>query len=78
MSVIVSRNDKLRVHVKGSPEKLRELCNPATVPRSFHKILEHYSKMGFRVLACGSKVIENECNRDKAECNLTFLGFMIM
>ncbi|CAD8214246.1 unnamed protein product [Paramecium octaurelia] len=78
MSVIVSRNDKLRVHVKGSPEKLRELCNPASVPRSFHKILEHYSKMGFRVLACGSKVIDSECNRDKAECNLTFLGFLIM
>ncbi|CAD8078910.1 unnamed protein product [Paramecium primaurelia] len=78
MSVIVQRNDKLRVHVKGSPEKLRELCHPTTVPRSFHKILEHYSKMGFRVLACGSKVIDSECNRDKAECNLTFLGFLIM
>ncbi|CAD8092827.1 unnamed protein product [Paramecium sonneborni] len=80
MSVIVSRNDKLRVHVKGSPEKLRELCNPGSVPRSFHKILEHYSKMGFRVLACGSKIIDNdnEYNRDQAECNLTFLGFLIM
>lgn len=64
MSVIVKRNDKLCVHVKGSPEKLRELCIQSTVPKSFHKILDHYSKMGFRVLACGSKVIENECSRE--------------
>lgn len=34
--------------------------------------------MGFRVLACGSKTIDNECSRENAECGLTFLGFMIM
>lgn len=55
MSVIVGVNGKLRVHVKGSPEKLRELCNPSSIPASFHKILDFYSKLGFRVLACGSK-----------------------
>ena len=50
----------MRAHVKGSPEKLRELCKKSSIPSSFHKILENYSKMGFRVLACGSKEITSE------------------
>lgn len=57
MSVIVSVNDKIRAHVKGSPEKLRELCTPSSIPSSYHTILEFYSKLGFRVLACGSKIL---------------------
>jgi len=46
MSVIVrdfTKPDSHRVHVKGSPEKLRELCNPKSIPKSFHKILNYYS-----------------------------------
>lgn len=64
MSVIVGVNGKLRVHVKGSPEKLRELCNSSSIPPSFHKILDFYSKLGFRVLACGSKSLLSECSRE--------------
>lgn len=68
MSVIVCVNGKLRAHVKGSPEKLRELCTKESIPSSFHKILEFYSKLGFRVLACGSKPLQAECSREKVEC----------
>ena len=78
MSVIVKRNGFMRAHVKGSPEKLRELCKKSSIPSSFHRILENYSKMGFRVLACGSKEITSEVSRDEIECNLNFLGFMVM
>jgi cation-transporting ATPase 13A3/4/5 len=60
MSVIVEKDGVLRVHVKGSPEKLRELCKSTTIPSSFHKILEFYSKLGFRILACGTKILPKE------------------
>lgn len=43
MSVVVSRDGKIRAHVKGSPEKLRELCTKSSIPNSFHKILDFYA-----------------------------------
>lgn len=57
MSVIVkSIGDKrTRVHVKGSPEKIRELCRPESIPKSFLKILDFYAKSGFRILATAVK-----------------------
>ncbi len=62
MSVIVRaiNDDSLRLHVKGSPEKIRELCRSDTVPKSFLKILDFYAKSGFRVLAAAAKVIKEQ------------------
>lgn len=50
MSVIVKnlQDNKFRIHVKGSPEKLRELCRADTIPKTFHKILDVYAKNGYR------------------------------
>ena len=47
MSVIVRNlnEDKFRVYVKGSPEKMREICRPETIPIEFHKILDFYSRV---------------------------------
>lgn len=46
MAVVVRSNKpdaQFKVHVKGSPEKLRELCLKRTIPNSFHKILDFYA-----------------------------------
>ena len=86
MSVVVKNleDNKFRIHVKGSPEKLRELCRPESIPAAFHKILDHYAKNGFRVLACGTKSLSmsyreiQKVERDGFEFDLTFMGFIIM
>ncbi len=59
MSVIVKNltDNKFRIHVKGSPEKLRELCRADTIPKTFHKILDVYAKNGYRVLACATRTL---------------------
>lgn len=59
MSVVVEREGKYFGFVKGSPEKLRELCNPESLPKHFHRMLDFYAKSGFRVLACASKNLDN-------------------
>lgn len=46
MSVIVKNlqeEDQFHLHVKGSPEKLRELCKQDTIPEDFHKSLNFYA-----------------------------------
>lgn len=47
MSVIVRNlnENKFRLNCKGSPEKLRELCNISTIPEGFHRILNHYTSV---------------------------------
>jgi cation-transporting ATPase 13A3/4/5 len=55
MSVIVEDNGVCMVYMKGSPEKLRQLCNSRSIPPSFHKILDFYALNGFRVLGIASK-----------------------
>lgn len=47
MSVVVRNlnEDKFRVYVKGSPEKMREICKPETIPKEFHRILDYYSRV---------------------------------
>jgi len=53
MSVICKNtvDNKYRVFVKGSPEKISELCNPDSLPREYLKVLEEYTVEGFRVIA---------------------------
>ena len=53
MSVIIRNflDFSFRAYVKGSPEKIRELCRPETLPRNFDEILEIYTEYGYRVLA---------------------------
>lgn len=47
MSVIVRNlnENKFRLHVKGSPEIIRELCKPDSIPDNFHDILNDYAKV---------------------------------
>ena len=69
---------------KGSPEKVRSLCNPETVPKNFDKVLEEYTSKGFRVLGMAAKMINMNfkvsqvVNRETVEKNMIFLGLLIV
>ncbi len=86
MSVIVQnlRDLKYRLYTKGAPEKMRELCRPATIPSNFFEVLTRYTKKGFRVLALGTRMLNinyQQCqrvNRDVIEQKLTFIGLLIL
>jgi cation-transporting ATPase 13A3/4/5 len=86
MSVIVKNlnDENFRLHVKGSPEKIRELCKSSSIPNDFHMILDYYAKNGFRLLACATRNLKisfrniHKIERDKIEKDLTFIGFLIM
>jgi magnesium-transporting ATPase (P-type) len=87
MSVICKNqiDNVFRIFVKGSPEKICELCDPETIPKNFEEILEQYTKEGYRVIALANKAMPDynyrkvmNASRDKVECNLAFLGLLIM
>ena len=75
----------MKVFVKGSPEKIAELCKPESLPADYMKVLEAYTKKGFRVIALSYRTIEKysylriqKLKRESIECDLTFLGFLVM
>lgn len=45
--------------VKGSPEKIYELSIKNMIPDSFHTTLDFYAHKGFRVLAFGVRMIDD-------------------
>ena len=71
-------------YCKGSPEKIKELCQAKTIPNDFNEQLNNYTSRGFRVLAMGSKIIQMdfnkalEVNRTFCEKDLVFLGLLIV
>lgn len=87
MSVIVKAyqgNQDFRMHIKGSPEKIEEMCIPDTVPHNFQKILIKYTEDGYRVLALASKIIPDNyatimnATREEIEKDFIFMGFLIV
>lgn len=71
---------------KGAPEKLQGMCLPETLPHDFSKRLSQYTTKGYRVIAIAYKDLPvkfkwkmaQKVKRDVIECELTFLGFLIM
>lgn len=57
MSVIAKNmfDGTFKSYVKGSPERIRELCTPESLPENFDEILQIYTECGYRVLALASK-----------------------
>lgn len=85
-SVIVKNfsNGTFKSFVKGSPEKIKELSLPSTVPQNFDEIQQLYTNEGYRVIALAYKNMDitysqvQEISREECEDNLHFLGFLIM
>ena len=86
MSVIVKNflDSSFRSYVKGSPEKIREMCRPETLPSNFDEVLGIYTECGYRVLAMATKPLQmnflkaQKCQRDEVETDLDFLGLLVM
>lgn len=86
MSVIVKNflDTSFKAFVKGSPERIRELCKAESLPTNFDEILEIYTQCGYRVLALAGKPLNinylksQKVTREEIECDLNFLGFLIM
>ena len=86
MSVLVKNVNEpfFKVFCKGSPEKIRELCKPDTVPANFNEILSKYTTKGFRVLALSAKMLKmdymqsQKIERSSVESNMIFLGLLVV
>ncbi|KIW09275.1 uncharacterized protein PV09_00196 [Verruconis gallopava] len=72
------------IYVKGAPEVMKEICRPESFPSDYDDLLAYYTHRGFRVIACASKhlpkmnwVKVQKMNREEAESDLNFLGFII-
>ena len=76
--------DFFKVFCKGSPEKIKELCDPSTIPESFDETLNNYTTRGYRVLGMAAKSLKmsfkqsQEIRRDIVEKNMVFLGLLIV
>ena len=85
---VICKNDfdkQYKAFVKGSPEKIYDLCRRETIPRDFHEVLAEYTQEGYRVIALSYKDLPNlnyrsvqSINRDDIESDLTFLGLLVM
>lgn len=76
-------------YVKGSPEAIAALCDPASLPTDFHATLASYTRKGLRVLGAACKVYppggrlplpgtDFSDIRAEAERGLTFLGLIVL
>lgn len=79
MSVIATKNKTRYVFCKGAPEVMTEICNIDSFPTNYDELLHNYTHNGYRVIACAYKTIDNskKLDRESAESNLTFLGFIV-
>lgn len=82
MSVLArSADGAVHSFVKGSPEMIKELCLPATIPANFESVLNTYTRRGFRVLGAAHKPVSGDAaatQRADAESALSFAGFIIL
>ena len=73
-----------KIFSKGSPEKIREICNQDTIPSDFDEVLGYYTQKGYRVFAMAVKCIKLngrqllQIQREKVENKMIFLGFVII
>lgn len=87
MSVItrVLGAQQFEIYCKGAPETVSSLCDANTVPYDFSETLMQYTQQGYRVLALAYRPLgkltyakAQRITREELECNLIFLGLLIM
>ncbi|XP_015114846.1 probable cation-transporting ATPase 13A3 isoform X1 [Diachasma alloeum] len=73
------------LYCKGSPEMILSLSKPESVPADFASVLQEYTSEGYRVIALGHKSLNRltytkvqRINREAAETDLSFLGFVVL
>ena len=61
MSVVCKNafDEDHKAFVKGSPEKIFELCNRESIPHDFQQVLGQYTQEGYRVIALSYKDLPN-------------------
>ncbi len=83
----ISKNineDFFKAYCKGSPEKVKDLCKPDTIPSNFVNTLNKYTIKGYRVLAMATRGLKMDfqqsqsISREDVEKNMIFLGFLIV
>ncbi|XP_055312779.1 polyamine-transporting ATPase 13A3 isoform X2 [Sitodiplosis mosellana] len=88
MAVVTRKlmDKNFNVYCKGSPEMIQTLCKPETIPNDFHTKLDVYAQQGYRIIAMAYKSLHKKVSyakvqrlsREQIECDLTFLGFVIL
>jgi cation-transporting ATPase 13A3/4/5 len=86
MSVLTKNVNEphFKAFCKGSPEKIRDLCRPETIPSNFNDVLNKYTTQGLRVLAVATKAIKMDfiksqnIHREFVETNMIFVGLLIV
>uniref|UniRef100_A0A670IED5 Polyamine-transporting ATPase 13A3 n=1 Tax=Podarcis muralis TaxID=64176 RepID=A0A670IED5_PODMU len=77
---------RMDAYAKGAPEVVAGLCKQETVPVDFERVLEEYTRQGFRVIALAHRRLESKLTwhkvqnvaRDAIEANMDFLGLIVM
>lgn len=80
MSAIVKTPNGRSVVVKGSPEGIKLLCTPQSIPDSYDAVYSKYASEGLRVIALATKPIQGDgrgLTRDIVEADLIFSGFAL-
>ena len=62
------------------------MCNPETLPENFSSVLNEYTSNGYRVIGLAQKKLDRKMKwvdaqrvkRDQLECDMAFLGFLVM
>lgn len=69
MSVVARTlgDKRMDAYMKGAPEVIASLCKPETVPVDFEKVLEDYTKQGFRVIALAHRKLESKLTWHKVQ-----------
>ncbi|KAJ7324593.1 hypothetical protein JRQ81_017613 [Phrynocephalus forsythii] len=58
---------RMDAYVKGAPEVVAGLCRPETVPADFERVLEDYTRQGFRVIALAHRKMESKLTWHKVQ-----------
>ena len=82
MAVLVSpaHSSELLLYLKGAPEEIKPLFR--SLPPDYSSLIEQFTHSGYRVLACGSKVMpagtDAKSQLKDLEQGLQFLGFVLL